>query len=81
MIWTVVWIGLVIVGVAYFVVVAYDAKHSTQASPREDMFTCDKHGVFAQKYALRLTGITEEPIAYCPMCAEDRFKEAKKNVK
>jgi hypothetical protein len=70
-----------ILAVVYIAAVAYEAKHSTDNAPRQDMFTCEKHGLFPKKYAMQLTGITEEPILQCPFCFETRMKEARKNVK
>lgn len=80
---TILIIGLIVwflLMIGYIAAVAWDAKHDTKAAPREDMFTCDKHGVFAKRYVTRLTGVTEEPIDYCPFCLEDRFREAKKSA-
>lgn len=79
---TIIWLGiatilcaLLIIG--YLVLVAYDARHATDTAPRTDMYTCDRHGLFPRKYALKLTGITEEPIEQCPMCLQLKFQEAK----
>lgn len=68
-----------IIGAAYLGLVAYGAKHDTEDAPRQDMFVCDKHGLFPKKYAMQLTGVTEEPILQCPMCMEDKFKQAKEH--
>jgi hypothetical protein len=73
-------IGIVVIALIYLGCVAYDARHTTNQAPRDDMYTCDRHGVFSKKYALKLTGITEEPILQCPFCMEDRFKEAKQRA-
>jgi hypothetical protein len=57
------------------------AYMGTAKAPRIPMYSCDKHGTFPEKYAVELDsiGITEAPIKLCPMCFEDRFREAKKH--
>lgn len=79
MIWIVL-ICLLLVVVLYLLLVHVEAKHIVESAPREDMFDCPRHGLFHKKYALKLSGMTEEPIDYCPFCYEDRMKEAKSKV-
>lgn len=80
-----------IIGLAalvYWWLVRWEAKHEVTRAPREKMFECDKHGLFLEKYALQLAddiikqfpdGHEERgPLLYCPMCYEQRIKEAQK---
>jgi len=67
----------------YFCAVVVLAWVGTNHAPREEMFTCQKHGLFPAKYSLRLNtlGIThDDSMTMCPMCMEDRFREARKNA-
>jgi hypothetical protein len=78
-----------VIGVAllYSGLLYWDVKNTVANAPREEMFVCDKHGVFPRKYALNLGDnfevqhtdgrVTQEPLLYCTLCYEDRMKEAK----
>jgi hypothetical protein len=68
----------------YLVYVWLEARQMIRDTPRTPMFTCDKHGVFPAKWALKtdLLPIGEEKEGYkvCPMCLEDAEKLAKQRM-
>ncbi len=74
--------ALLVVLCIYIALLALDAKVKTETAPRVPMFSCDKHGTMPAKYAVSFDGmgVLEEPQQVCPMCLEDRFKEARKNA-
>ena len=89
------WLGfigsfLVVFTLAYLALVRWDAKHEVTQAPKEKMLSCDKHGLFLEKYALNLgEDIAKQypdgreevgPLLVCPFCYEERINEAKKNV-
>lgn len=78
--WLAVSILLGIVGL-YLLWVWLEARNEVRTAPRRDMFTCDKHGIFPAKYALKteLLPLGEEKDNYkvCPMCLEDAERTAK----
>jgi hypothetical protein len=69
---------LIMVVLVWLGFIVYDAKAHTTSAPRTEMFICQKHGTVPHKYLLKLDGLSEIPIDYCPMCMEDRFREARK---
>lgn len=75
MIW---WItGIVFLAIAvYLAITAFDAKYDVSTAPRMDMMVCDKHGPIPKKAVLHLSGLTEKPIEYCPLCFSDKMKAA-----
>ena len=68
--------------IGYIGIVAANAKVKTERAPRVPMFTCDRHGTIPAKYAIPFDGMgaLETPVLSCPMCYEDRMKEAMKTA-
>lgn len=60
----------------YLLLLRWDAKREVSVMGRTEMFVCDVHGALPRKYALNLTGMTQEPLPYCPLCFEDRIRQA-----
>jgi hypothetical protein len=58
-----------------------EARTEIADSPRTEMITCDKHGLIPKRYTMHLEGVTEQPIEVCPLCFEDRIKEARAKLK
>lgn len=82
------WVAIVTVVlcvlVFYLCYVYLDARQSVRNTPRTPMFTCDRHGIFPAKWALKtdLLPIGEEKDGYkvCPMCLEDAERLAKQRM-
>jgi len=67
---------------AYVVCVVIRSWWETRETPKTDMFTCDKHGVFPVKYLIEMP-IDDggKPIMQCPFCYEEAFKKADERLK
>lgn len=74
-------------GAVYWLLLTWEAKASVSEAPKEKMYSCEKHGLFLEKYAMQVgddliqqypDGHEEKgPMLYCPFCFEDRINEAK----
>ena len=72
----------------YLLLVLWAAKRDVAASPRKPMFLCDIHGalpedstftVFDDLEVQMTDGTTRrQPLRVCPICFENKIKEAKK---
>jgi hypothetical protein len=76
-------VGGVLLGMVglYLLWVWLEARSEVRNAPRKDMFTCDKHGIFPAKYALKTEllplGEATENYKVCPMCLEDAERTAR----
>jgi hypothetical protein len=74
---------VVLAGLTFYVLfVAIRSWWETRETPKTDMFTCDKHGVFPVKYLIEMP-IDDggKPIMQCPFCYEEAFKKADERLK
>ena len=78
MIWYIL-LGLFTLAGLYFGFLIYAAKNDVNTAPRTAMLICEKHGPFPAKAAIEFNfgGMLETPVAYCPICYHEKFKEAK----
>ena len=82
-------IALPVVLALWLSLLAVEAHIIVKGAKKEDAFVCDKHGLIPKKAAFRVVEENLEyttpegqsrygPILYCPLCFEERIKQAKK---